>query len=93
MKEKSIRVVVEGRVQGVWFRGWVMQEASILNLDGWVRNRTDGTLEALFSGAGSDVDAMILACHQGPSSARVDSVSQHPAPPPEERGFRSLPTM
>jgi len=93
MKEKSIRVVIEGRVQGVWFRGWTIQEASTRNLDGWVRNRTDGAVEALFSGPGIDVDAMILACHQGPSSARVDSVSQHPAEAPEERGFRSLPTV
>jgi len=92
MKEKSIRVIIEGRVQGVWFRGWVTQEATALGLDGWVRNRTDGSVEALFSGPTGDVYAMIRACHQGPPMARVDALSEDPADAPDIRGFRNLPT-
>ncbi len=89
---KTTRATIEGRVQGVWFRAWVVQEAQARRLDGWVRNRGDGAVEALFSGPADDVDDMVLACHQGPPMARVDHISQHPADAPEERGFRTLPT-
>jgi len=80
-------------VQGVWFRGWVTKEATARNLDGWVRNRTDGSLEAHFSGSAADVYDMVLACRQGPPMARVDVLSEYPAAPPDEPGFRSLPTF
>ncbi|MEE8351690.1 MAG: acylphosphatase [Rhodospirillales bacterium] len=90
---KAVKIIVEGRVQGVWFRGWVTQEATERNLDGWVRNCTDGSVEALFSGPAADVYDMVLACHQGPPMARVDVLSEDPAAPPDETGFRSLPTF
>ncbi len=76
MPEKSVRIVIEGRVQAVWFRAWTTQEAQRRNLRGWVRNRPDGTVEALFSGAVADVDEMIEACRQGPPAAQVVSVDQ-----------------
>ncbi|RPG00569.1 MAG: hypothetical protein CBC23_005560 [Rhodospirillaceae bacterium TMED63] len=47
---KSVHVSIEGRVQGVWFRAWTTEQAKKRGLDGWVRNRTDGTLKAVFSG-------------------------------------------
>jgi acylphosphatase len=85
-------VRITGRVQGVWFRGWTVDEASRLKLDGWVRNRRDGAVEALFSGPAQAVDRMIAACRRGPPAASVDDVTVSPADPPPERGFRQLPT-
>ena len=68
------RVRIEGRVQGVWFRAWTVQEARRRKLTGWVRNRTDGTVEALFRGEAAAVDAMIEACQDGPSASKVTAV-------------------
>ncbi len=93
MSEKSVRVVIEGRVQGVWFRGWTAEEARRLNIRGWVRNRRDGTVEAVFAGAAADVDAMIAACRQGPPMARVSNISEHPCGEPEGDEFGYSPTV
>ena len=93
MPEKSVRVVIEGRVQGVFFRAWTVQEAKEKNLRGWVRNRLDGAVEAVFSGAEADVDDMIEACRQGPPAARIDTITQSPAEPPDTDGFGYLPTV
>ena len=68
------RVVVRGRVQGVGYRAWTEDEALHQDLEGWVRNRRDGAVEAAFSGSGETVAAMIAACRQGPGGARVDAV-------------------
>ena len=87
----TVRVRLDGRVQGVWFRGWTIQEATALGLDGWVRNRFDGTVEAVFSGPPEAVNRMIDMCWQGPKFARVDKVDVQPAPPPQNKGFRHLP--
>ena len=85
-------VRIEGRVQGVWFRGWTVDEATRLKLDGWVRNRRDGSVEALFAGRAQAVDQMVAACRRGPPAASVDEVSVSPADPPAQAGFRELPT-
>lgn len=90
---KAVRVRIEGRVQGVWYRGWTVDEAKRRHLDGWVRNRSDGSVEALFSGPKRDVNAMLEACWQGPPAAKVSAVHPRPAEPPADRGFRPLPTM
>ena len=92
MAEKAVRVVIEGRVQGVWFRAWTAQEAARRGLRGWVRNRRDGTVEALFAGDGAQVDDMVAACRQGPPAARVANVAEHPAEDPGGQGFTHLPT-
>ena len=92
MTEKAVRVVIEGRVQAVWFRAWTAQEATRRNLRGWVRNRMDGSVEALLAGAEADVDDMIEACRQGPPMAQVTDVIQYPAEDPGGEGFRYLPT-
>ncbi len=93
MSEKTVRVVIEGRVQGVWFRGWTADEAHRLNIRGWVRNRRDGTVEAVFAGTAADVDEMIAACRQGPPMARVTNITEHPCEEPEGEGFGYLPTV
>jgi acylphosphatase len=67
-------VVARGRVQGVGYRAFVEEEALRRGLEGWVRNRRDGTVEAVFSGPDHEVEAIVLACRQGPRGARVDAV-------------------
>lgn len=88
----AVRVEIRGRVQGVWYRGWTVDAASGRGLRGWVRNRRDGSVEALFIGASPIVDAMIEACREGPPAARVESVQRFPADDDGVPGFRQLPT-
>ncbi len=85
---KAVRVRIHGRVQGVWFRGWVAREAGARGLGGWVRNRFDGTVEALFAGPAAAVDDMVVACWTGPPAAVVTDVATRPAEDPGEAGFR-----
>jgi len=89
----AARVVIEGRVQGVWFRGWTVGEAAARGLRGWVRNRRDGTVEALFIGEATAVREMIDACRCGPSAARVDAVREQPGPDDGSEGFRQTETV
>jgi len=91
--ERCVRVRVHGKVQGVWYRAWTSEEASELGLDGWVRNRIDGTVEAVFAGAAADVDRLLELCRSGPPLARVTRVEvapEHDAPPV---GFTQRPTV
>ena len=67
-------VVVHGRVQGVGFRMFVDDTAERLNLEGWVRNRRDGSVEAVFAGPDEAVGAAVEACRKGPRGSRVESV-------------------
>lgn len=76
MIEAVVRVQIEGRVQGVWFRAWTTEQARARGLAGWVRNRRDGTVEALFAGSREAVDEMIAACHRGSPASNVTGVSQ-----------------
>jgi acylphosphatase len=69
-------VIVHGRVQGVGFRAFVEVEALTRGLEGWARNRRDGTVEAVFVGAAAIVADMVEACGRGPFAARVDRVDQ-----------------
>jgi acylphosphatase len=73
------RVTIRGRVQGVGYRAWVEHRAVAHGLEGWVRNRTDGSVEALFSGPQDVVADMVASCRRGPSSARVAAVVEEPA--------------
>jgi acylphosphatase len=70
------QVSVRGRVQGVGYRAFVEHEAIERGLGGWVRNRRDGAVEAVFAGAEGAVNAMIEACRRGPFGARVDALDQ-----------------
>lgn len=90
---RAVRVVIAGRVQNVWFRGWTEQRAMRLGLDGWVRNLRDGTVEALFSGSADAVASMLEACNEGPSAASVSSVERFAVQPPVDNGFSVLPTI
>jgi acylphosphatase len=84
--------VVSGLVQGVGFRFFAVREARSLGLAGWVRNLTDGRVEALAAGELSQLEAFRLALGQGPISARVDAVDTVCAEPPRGTGFTILPT-
>jgi len=85
-------VRITGRVQGVGYRYWTEQTARRLGLDGWVRNRSDGSVEALIAGEGAAVAEMLAAFRQGPPHSRVSGVATAPADGPAETGFRTLPT-
>jgi acylphosphatase len=71
-------VTIKGRVQGVGYRAWVEHRAVAHSLEGWVRNRSDGSVEALFSGRADIVTDMVASCRRGPSSARIDVVREEP---------------
>ena len=85
----SVRVVVHGRVQGVWYRSWTQKEAIRLGLSGSVRNCSDGTVEAIFSGPESEIDAMLAACLNGPPLASVKRITTTETDAPAEPGFHS----
>jgi acylphosphatase len=74
-----MQVVIRGRVQGVGYRAWTEDQARERGIAGWVRNRRDGSVEALFAGTEADVHAMIEACRQGPPGARIEALDQRPA--------------
>lgn len=74
MAKRTVRLHIAGRVQGVGYRDFVRTEAEARTLKGWVRNRRDGTVEALVSGAPESVDEFIAACWRGPPAARVADI-------------------
>ncbi len=84
-------VVISGRVQGMGYRDWMVREATRLGVEGWVRNRADGTVEALVAGDVAAVQALLSACRRGPPLARVSEIREEFADPPVEPGFRRLP--
>jgi len=84
----TLRIRIEGFVQSVGFRNFAITEARRLALDGWVRNRFDGTLEILVSGPNADVETFVGLCMRGPAGARVNDIELHKAEPPAEKGFR-----
>jgi acylphosphatase len=88
----AVRVEIQGRVQGVWYRGWTVEQATRRGLRGWVRNRRDGTVEALFIGPRDQVGTMIDACRIGPPTARVTGVIRHDAVDDGSTGFEQKPT-
>lgn len=81
------RVLVRGRVQGVFFRDSARQVASSLGLSGWVRNLADGSVEAVFEGERSAVERAVEWCGRGPAGARVDEVIVHQEPLEGTEGF------
>jgi acylphosphatase len=99
MSETIRQVTIRGRVQGVGYRAWVEDQAMERKLDGWVRNRRDGRVEALFAGPADVVADMVALCRRGPPSARVEAVQEERASSdalnvrrPGER-FSVLPTI
>jgi acylphosphatase len=88
---KARRVVISGRVQGVGYRDWLAAEAQATGVDGWVRNRPDGTVEALFYGETDVVEELLRACRRGPRDAVVSRIEEQWAEPPTEPGFLRKP--
>jgi acylphosphatase len=76
MEKVRARVMIEGKVQGVFFRHHTQEMAFHLAVKGWVRNRRDGSVEAVFEGDKESVNRMMEWCHQGPPAARVTKVHQ-----------------
>jgi acylphosphatase len=81
VRQALIEVVIRGEVQGVGYRIWVEQQARARNLEGWVRNRRDASVEALFAGPADAVADMIAHCRRGPPLARVEAVEEKPGQP------------
>ena len=71
---RIVHVIVRGDVQGVGFRAWMQRQADLHGLEGWVRNRRDGCVEAVIAGPDPAVEAMLQGCRRGPSIGRVDEV-------------------
>jgi acylphosphatase len=90
--EKTVRLRITGAVQGVGYRIWATRTASSLGLRGWVRNRSDGSVEALATGTAEQVAAMIEACRRGPYGARVAEVTAVPDEVDGSIGFTAVPT-
>jgi acylphosphatase len=86
-EKTAVRVVVEGRVQGVGFRAWMTKRAGGLGVVGWVRNRSDGAVEAVVAGSVATVEAMLADCRIGPPAASVSRVSAIVTDWPGESGF------
>ena len=89
----AIQLRLRGRVQGVGYRWWATARAQELGLDGWVRNRSDGSVEILAIGAARLLDDFATSCRDGPASALVHDVERTPAEDDGSRGFSPRPTL
>jgi len=89
----ALRLVITGRVQGVGFRAWTRREARRRGLRGWVRNRADGSVEALFIGDETALAAMAEASWRGPPVSEVRDIAHHPAEDDGSPGFEERPTV
>ncbi|HST36766.1 MAG TPA: acylphosphatase [Allosphingosinicella sp.] len=87
------RILVTGQVQGVWFRGWTVDQARALGLNGWVRNRRDGSVEILAEGPVDAMAELIRRCHRGPSGAKVEEVVVEESGEAAPAGFDQQPTF
>lgn len=90
---RTVRLRIEGRVQGVGYRVFVERNAIALGLDGWVRNRRDGGVEAVVAGPSGAVDELITRCRAGPPASRVDRVEVLPEDEAVAPGFTVRPTV
>ncbi|MGY3233963.1 acylphosphatase [Bradyrhizobium sp. USDA 4472] len=79
MSRAILQLMIRGRVQGVGYRAWVEHQATASGLEGWVRNRRDGSVEALFAGPPKLVADMVALCRHGPPSSHVDNVTSETA--------------
>lgn len=86
-------ILVKGKVQGVWFRAWTVEQATDLGLDGWVRNRIDGAVEAVAAGPADKVEELIARCRRGSPASRVDTVIVEEISGTEVEGFTERPTL
>jgi acylphosphatase len=91
-RQRSVRVRITGGVQGVGYRYWTEAAAAELRLTGWVRNRRDGSVEALFAGSADAVAEMLARCRDGPRSAVVETVTVVEEGAAAPASFEVLPT-
>ena len=89
----ALRLRIYGKVQGVGYRNWLLGEAQARGLYGFVRNRVDGTVEALLIGPPDSVEACVSACHDGPNFAEVTKIDQQPARGLAPHYFEIKPTV
>jgi len=89
----TMNIRIEGDVQGCGFRDFAVREGNARKLKGWVRNRSDGSLEAVAHGPAKEVEAFIAVCMQGPRGARVTALNLQPVDPPDSLGFVRRPTL
>lgn len=92
MSEVAKHIRVTGRVQGVFFRAWTVQQAEALGVNGWVRNRRDGSVEILAAGAEPAVHSLIERCRQGPPVAEVEKLEVEDSLEEVPAGFSKRPT-
>ncbi len=85
------QLIIAGRVQGIGYRAWLIERARAAGLSGWVRNRLDGTVEALIAGETAAVEELVRQCRRGPRMAMVTSIEEEFCDPPAEPGFHGLP--
>ncbi|NVK17881.1 MAG: acylphosphatase [Methylocystaceae bacterium] len=90
---KTVHLKITGRVQGVWYRAWTRETALSLGLAGWVRNRLDGSVEAVVQGDETAVDQLIKKCWDGPTAARVDLVEVSDTDEKVKTGFAQEKTV
>ena len=93
MSVTAIHLIIHGRVQGVGYRAWTSGTARKLGLNGWVRNRTDGTVEAVAIGHADAITQLVEACYQGPMAAKVTKVECGEWEDLSFIDFRHLPTV
>jgi len=92
MDRRAVQLTVRGRVQGVGYRVWALETARSLGLDGWARNRRDGTVEILAIGPTDPIERLVKACQRGPPGAIVREVGQTPTLDDGSAGFDIRPT-
>jgi acylphosphatase len=93
MSNSSARLIIKGCVQGVWFRGWTVKVANKIGLSGWVRNRADGSVEAVFYGDSAKIESMIGKCYCGPAAASVEDIEVLYENIEVESGFKQISTL
>jgi acylphosphatase len=89
----SLRLRIEGHVQAVGYRNFIIAEARKLGVDGWVRNRSDGSVEALVSGETKVVESLIALCAKGPDGCRIKHIDMETVEAPSEKGFNRRPSV
>jgi acylphosphatase len=92
MERAAVRLIIRGRVQGVGYRWWAIGQARRLGVDGWVRNRADGSVELLAIGLPEALDDLTVACRRGPAAAQVASVQPEAAGDDGSTGFDERPS-
>jgi acylphosphatase len=87
------RIVITGRVQNVFYRDWLVEQAQGIGITGWVRNRTDGSVEAMVSGPSELIEAIVAKARQGSPASRVADVAVEDAPEQVFERFEKKPTV